>query len=167
MPTYLFAWNPKLWEWRELPRLRTRLARRGYVDFEWSSGRTRELEPGSRAFLVRLGVPPKGIVGSGVTVSHPVSAPHWIDAKAARGVTTNYVQLRLETLLAEPAITFDDLARPPFSRYRWAVRQSGTYVPEPLADALEALWEQRIATLRATPPARTARRARESGPRPS
>ena len=69
------------------------------------------------------------------------------EAKAAAGVTTHYVQLRLETLLGEPAITLDDLALPPFSRYRWAVRQSGTYVPEPLADALEALWETRVAAL--------------------
>ena len=148
MPTYLFAWNPKLWDWPELPRMRARLGKRGFVDFQWSSGRTRELEPGSRAFLVRLGVPPKGIIGSGVTMSTPVPAPHWIEAKAAIGVTTNYVQLRLETLFEQPPITFDDLAKPPFSRYRWAVRQSGTYLPEPLADALEKLWETRVASLR-------------------
>ncbi len=147
MPTYLFAWNPKLWDWPELPRMRARLGKRGFVDFQWSSGRTRELEPGSRAFLVRLGVPPKGIIGSGVTMSTPVPAPHWIEAKAAIGVTTNYVQLRLETLFEQPPITFDDLAKPPFSRYRWAVRQSGTYLPEPLADALEKLWDTRVASL--------------------
>ncbi len=145
MPTYLFAWNPKLWDWPELPRVRARLARRGFVDFQWSSGRTRELEPGSRAFMLRLGVPPKGIIGSGVTMTEPVMAPHWIDAKAATGATTNYVQLRLERLFETPAVTLDDLARPPFARYRWAVRQSGTYVPAPLADALEKLWETRVA----------------------
>ncbi len=159
MPTYLFAWNPKLWDWPELPRMRAKLARRGFIDFEWSSGRTRELEPGSRAFLVRLGVPPKGIIGSGVTMTRPIAAPHWIEEKAALGVTTNFVQLRLETLLAAPAISFDDLAKPPFSRYRWAVRQSGTYLPAPLADALEKLWETRLASAspRVAPATRTRR----------
>lgn len=147
MPTYLFAWNPKLWDWPELPRMRARLAKRGFVDFQWSSGRTRELEAGSRAFLVRLGVPPKGIIGSGVTMSEPVMAPHWIEAKAAVGTTTNYVQLRFEALFDAPPVTLDDLARPPFARYRWAVRQSGTYVPAPLADALEKLWETRVASM--------------------
>jgi 5-methylcytosine-specific restriction protein A len=144
MPTYLFAWNPKLWNWPELARMKRRVAQRGFVDVEWSSGRTREMEPGSRAFLVRLGVAPKGIVGSGVTITRPVAAPHWIDAKAAAGATTNYVNLRMETLIEPPPVTLEDLSRPPFSRYRWAVRQSGTYVPEPLADALEALWESRV-----------------------
>ena len=147
MPTYLFAWNPKLWNWPELPSMRARLGRRGFVDFEWSSGRAREIEPGSRAFMVKLGVPPKGIIGSGVTMTTPISGPHWIEEKASLGVSTNYVQLRMERLFDAPPITLDDLAKPPFSRYRWAVRQSGTYVPEPLADALETLWETRVASL--------------------
>jgi 5-methylcytosine-specific restriction enzyme A len=145
MPTYLFAWNPKLWDWTALPRLQTRLARRGHVDFEWSSGRTRELEPGSRAFLIRLGVPPKGIVGSGVTMTAPVTGPHWLDAKAAAGVTTNFLQLRMEALFEHPLITLDELADEPFAPYRWTIRQSGTYLPVGNAEALEKLWEERLA----------------------
>ena len=56
--TYLFGWNPKLWNWPELNRDRARLARQGFIDIRWSSGRVRQIEPGSRAFFVRLGVPP-------------------------------------------------------------------------------------------------------------
>ncbi len=144
MATYLFAWNPKLWPWPELPRLRARLRRRGFVDIEWSSGRTRALEPGSRAFLIRLGVPPKGVIGSGFTATAPRAALHWRPEKAALGTMTNYLELRLEQLLEVPLVGFDDLARPPFSRYRWAIRQSGAYLPESLADALETLWEARL-----------------------
>ena len=144
MATYLFAWNPKLWPWPELPRLRLRARRRGFVDIDWSSGRTRQIEPGSRAFLIRLGVPPKGVIGSGVTISAPRSALHWREEKAALGTMTNYLDLRLEHLIETPIITFDDLAEPPFSRYRWGIRQSGAYLPETLADALETLWEERL-----------------------
>lgn len=144
MATYLFAWNPKLWPWPELGRLRSRARRRGFVDIDWSSGRTRQIEPGSRAFLIRLGVPPKGVIGSGVTITAPRAALHWREEKAALGTMTNYLDLRLEHLLDAPIITFDDLAEPPFSRYRWGIRQSGAYLPEALADALEALWEDRL-----------------------
>jgi 5-methylcytosine-specific restriction protein A len=144
MATYLFAWNPKLWPWPELPRLRTRVKRRGFVDIEWSSGRTRQLEPGSRAFLIRLGVAPKGVIGAGVTMTAPRSALHWRPEKAALGTMTNYLDLRLEYLLETPIISFDDLAKPPFSRYRWGIRQSGAYLPESLADALEDMWEKRL-----------------------
>lgn len=155
--TYLFAWNPKLWDWPELPADIRRMQRRGHVDTQWSSGRARNVEPGSRAFLVRLGVPPKGIFGAGTVMTPPVERIHWRDDKAALGRTTNYVMLRLDALFELPQVTFDDLCRPPFSRYRWAVRQSGTRVPATLADALETLWDQRT---RAAPEALRARKAR-------
>jgi 5-methylcytosine-specific restriction protein A len=151
--TYLFAWNPKLWDWPELPRDLRTLARRGHLDTEWSSGRARNLEPGGRAFLVRLGVAPKGIFGSGVVMTAPVERAHWRADLAAAGRVTGYVQLRLDRLYAAPPILLEELAVPPFSRYRWTVRQSGTRVPSSLADALEALWEARTAPA-AAPPAR-------------
>jgi hypothetical protein len=144
LPTYVFAWNPKLWGWPELARDMRRLARRGYVDLEWACGRTRAIEPGSRAFFVRLGVPPKGIIGAGHTLTAPETRIHWRAEKAAVGTQTNYLRLRLEVLTGTPLITFDELARPPFSRFRWAVRQSGMRMPSAIADALEPWWEERV-----------------------
>jgi 5-methylcytosine-specific restriction enzyme A len=153
MATYLFAFNPAIWNWPELRTDIRKLARRGHLDTRWSCGRHRHIEPGSRAFLVRLGVEPKGIFGSGVTLTAPVSAPHWIEEKAAAGVATNYTTLRLEHLFEAPLIAFDELTVPPFRRYRWGVRSSGTYVPESIADALEPLWEVRVSASMARSPA--------------
>jgi 5-methylcytosine-specific restriction protein A len=143
--TYLFAWNPAIWNWPELAADLRKLARRGHLDTRWSCGRHRNIEPGSRAFLVRLGVPPKGIFGSGVTLTAPMAGRHWIEEKAAAGIATNYTTLRLDTLFGTPLVTFDELAAPPFRRFRWGVRSSGTYLPETLADAIEDLWEARVA----------------------
>jgi 5-methylcytosine-specific restriction protein A len=143
MPTYLFAWNPKHWDWPELGRKVSLLKRRGHVDLQWASGRTRAIEPGSRAFMVRLGVPPKGIIGAGVTLTAPEEGEHWIAAKAAAGVPGLYLLMRFEVLSTTPLVTFDDLARPPYSRFRWGIRASGTRLPSTLADALETLWEER------------------------
>lgn len=161
MATYLFAFNPAFWNWPELAADIRKLARRGHLDTEWSCGRHRHIDPGSRAFLVRLGVAPKGIFGSGVTLNAPVTGPHWMAEKAAAGVSTNRVKLRLDRLFEMPRITFDELTVPPFRRYRWGVRSSGTYVPEPIADALEDLWEKRVAAASAPrSPERKARRGR-------
>lgn len=145
--TYLFAWNPKLWDWPELARDRRKLARRGYLDTEWSSGRARKLEPGSRAFLVRLGVEPRGIFGSGTVMTVPVERRHWREDKAALGRMTGFLMLRLDSLFDVPPVLLADLAKPPFSRYRWTVRQSGTRVPGALAEALEVLWSKRTRAL--------------------
>jgi len=144
LPTYVFAWNPKLWGWPELPRDMRRVQRRGHVDLEWSSGRNRNIEPGSRAFFVRLGVPPKGLIGAGYTLTAPEAGIHWRPEKAAKGTMTNHLRLRLEYLVDTPIILFDELARPPWSRFRWAVRQSGMRLPTSLADPLEVWWEERV-----------------------
>jgi 5-methylcytosine-specific restriction protein A len=149
--TYLFAWNPKLWDWPALGRDCRRLAKRGTIDTEWSSGRSRQVEPGSRAFLVRLGVEPRGIFGSGTVMTAPVERLHWREDKAAEGRTTGYVMLRLDALFATPPILLADLARPPFAGFRWTVRQSGTRVPYRTAEALEALWAQRMRGTHAGP----------------
>lgn len=143
MATYLFAWNPSLWAWPGLAADIRRLARRGHVDTDWSAGRTRAIEVGSRAFIVRVGVPPKGIFGAGYTLTQPRPAPHWRPEKAAQGAITQYLDLRLDALYPLPPVTYDDLAVPPFARFRWGVRASGVRVPTALADALEDLWEAR------------------------
>ena len=151
MATYLFAFNPAIWNWPELPADVRKLARRGHLDTTWSCGRHRNIEPGSRAFLVRLGVAPKGILGSGVTLSVPETRPHWREERAAAGHTYNRTTLRLEHLFLLPLVTFDELTVPPFRRFRWGVRSSGTYLPETIADALEDLWESRITAVPAAP----------------
>ena len=94
---------------------------------------------------MRLGVEPRGIFGSGTVMTAPVERLHWREDKAALGRTTGYVMLRLETLFDTPPVLLADLAKPPFARYRWSVRQSGTRVPGALAEALEALWAKRTA----------------------
>jgi 5-methylcytosine-specific restriction enzyme A len=159
MASYVYAWNPKLWDWPEQPRERRGIAMRGHVDIEWACGRTRAIEQGSRAFFMRLGVPPKGLFGSGYALSEPWEDVHWLANRAAAGARTHYVKLRLDALFDRPLITLDELARPPFGRFRWAVRQSGTRMPSSIADALEPWWEVRVHDARQTLAAQPRRRA--------
>ena len=145
MATYLFAWNPSLWNWPEMPKDIRQLQRRGHFDTEWNSGRVRNIEVGSRAFLVRVGVPPKGIFGAGHTLTEPAPTPHWRPERRAAGAIQQRLWLRLEALHTLPPITYDDLGVPPFARFRWGVRSSGVRIPSTLADHLEDLWEARTA----------------------
>jgi len=66
----------------------------------------------------------------------------------------------LERLFALPLVTFDELTEPPFRRFRWGIRSSGTYLPETIADALEDLWEARVVAMVGAGTAATAKRAR-------
>jgi 5-methylcytosine-specific restriction protein A len=122
------------------------------------------IEPGSRAFMVRLGVPPKGLIGAGVTMTEPVEGPHWRDDKKLKRATTRHLWIRWDSLFEEPVVTFDDLAVPPFSRFRWATRASGMRIPSNVADALETLWETKLA---AAPTAAKAARRRTAAAKSS
>ena len=146
MATHLFAFNPKLWNWPSLADDIRTLARRGHFDTEWSCGRFRAIEPGSRAFMVRLGVAPKGLIGSGVVMTAPAERDHWIESKRAAGALARSVVLRLDKLFEMPLITFDELEVPPWRRFRWGIRASGTRLPSALADALEPWWAERADT---------------------
>lgn len=63
--TYLFAWNPKRFEWEALDELIRAVRETGAADDRWSCGQVKNIAPGSRFFLVRLRHEPRGIVGSG------------------------------------------------------------------------------------------------------
>jgi len=151
MATHLFAFNPKLWNWPSLADDIRTLARRGHFDTEWSCGRFRAIEPGSRAFMVRLGVAPKGLIGSGVVMTAPAERDHWIESKRAAGALARSVVLRLDKLFEMPLITFDELEVPPWRRFRWGIRASGTRLPSALADALEPWWAERTDAASAAP----------------
>ena len=146
MPTYLFAWNPSRWEWKDLHTDAAKVLHTGHVDGRWSSGNTKDLPEGSRFFLIRLGVEPKGIVGSGVTLSAPTYSPHWNSARAAKGEEALYCDIRFDFLSKEPLIRWEELVAPPFASFRWGIQSSGIRIPERTSGELERLWEERTAT---------------------
>jgi 5-methylcytosine-specific restriction enzyme A len=65
MNTYLLAWNPNRWKWVELSDEADQTAAGTIVTGRWSCGNTKKIQKGDRVFLIRLGVEPKGIMGSG------------------------------------------------------------------------------------------------------
>ena len=146
MATYLFAWNPSLWNWPELAKDIRQLKRRGHFDTEWNSGRVRNIEIGSRAFLDARRRAAQGHLRRRLHADRaacPTAA--LAPGEGGQGAIQQRLTLRLESLHPLPLITYDDLAVPPFARFRWGVRSSGVRIPSTLADAMEELWESRLA----------------------
>ena len=65
MNTYLFTWNPHKWPWANFNLDIENFYKSGSIIQEWSCASYKQIKPGDRAYLVRLGVEPKGIMGSG------------------------------------------------------------------------------------------------------
>jgi 5-methylcytosine-specific restriction enzyme A len=142
--TYLFAWNPKRWAWENLDEEIERVSVVGYVDDRWSCGNTKAIPVGSRVFLIRLGVEPKGIIGSGITLSTPELGPHWDLRKAAVGREAPFVDIRFDCLSRDVLVTWKELQGPPFAKFRWGIQSSGVTIPTLVADALQVVWDRRV-----------------------
>jgi len=145
MATFLFAWNPRKWEWKEdeLTRQILKVATTGSADDSWSCGNRRDLPVGSRFFLIRLGKEPKGIVGSGQTIAEPELGPHWDAALKRQGKEALYVDLKFDFLSKEPLIEWEELKKAPYSAVSWGIQASGVLLPDHVAEELERLWHRR------------------------
>jgi len=151
MKTILFTWNPEKWQWDDLPRAVAAANVEGRHVDTWSCGVTRNIDPGDRAFLIRLGMPPKGIIGSGVVVTEPEKGKHWDPDRDARGDVAFYVQILFDVLSEAPVLGEDVLSRPPLQNHNWYPPASGTSIPEEIANQLESLWSDATET-RFVPP---------------
>jgi 5-methylcytosine-specific restriction protein A len=138
--TFLFTWNPSKWKWDDLPQAVYDANAEGrYLD-KWSCGVTRNILPGDRAFLMRLGVPPKGIMGSGVIVSDPFEDLHWDSKRAERGDKVYRVEILFDVLSDSPIISEETLTSGVLEDHDWFPQASGTHIPSKVAGLLEALW---------------------------
>src|ERR1700748_2830820 len=71
---YLFGWNPVKWEWPDLDSDIEKLKTTGKLEDNWSVISHKSIRPGDRAYIVRLGVEPRGIFASGIIASEPYPA---------------------------------------------------------------------------------------------
>ena len=143
METFLMIWNPKgndFWDKSE----EEFVEKKGVVPISWSYGKNcRKIIKGSRVFFMRVGIPPKGIFGSGwVTSKEPDEVDHWRD----KSKTAWHVDIKCDVFKKEPILPLDYLTTTiPFSRFKnWTPRGSAVRIDSDIAKALEREWKKKI-----------------------
>lgn len=140
MSTYLLIWNPKLFVWKELKENIRELKQNGVYKYGWSTGSTKRIHPGDRVFLMRLGVEPKGLVGSGWVTSEVEDWPHWDDPQKMILV----VDIDWDTLLDaqdEAIFPVEALRGGVYDHVKkWLPQASGMSIPDIVAEQLELDW---------------------------
>lgn len=144
--SWLFAWNPSNWEWRDLPDqiARTRTGKPALVPWRCVN---QAVSPGDRAWLVRLGQEPKGIMARGNVVSEPYEAEHYDSDQAAEGKTSAYVDIEftaIQDVFKDSFITVSELATITIDSQNWVPQASGIEIKPRSAALLEKLWQTRI-----------------------
>jgi hypothetical protein len=74
MKAYLFGWNPQKFEWADIDDDIKQLADTGKLEDNWSVVSHKTIRPGDRAYIVRVGVEPKGIFAAGIIASEAYPA---------------------------------------------------------------------------------------------
>lgn len=141
MNTFLFTWNPNKWEWQDLQKGITQIESIGFYERRWSCGNSKKIRQGDRAFLMRLGENPKGIMGSGYAKSSYYQSEHW-DGTPQK--LTNYIDIEFDVLLnpnSQEILSSDalELIKPEL-RQRWFPEQSGIQLKDGITEPLEELW---------------------------
>lgn len=127
MRTYLLTWNPKL---TPAPKLQTWT--------NWSTGHNLSIEHGDRLFLMKLGVEPRGIVGSAWATSSVWLDRHW----RTRQGKASYVDLTPEALAKDDSsvLSLDKLKR--VGGFARTPRAGGIRIPDDIAKELEREWRK-------------------------
>lgn len=140
MATFLLTWNPKNYDWATLQYDVLNVAVLGESFGNWSTGVSRQPSPEDRFFLIRLGVPPKGIMASGTIESEVYEDVHWREGSDKPAL---YADIRFEVLFdpeSEGILAREILDQPEFKAMHWDAQSSGTRIPDDVASTLERVW---------------------------
>jgi hypothetical protein len=136
MNAYLFGWNPVKFKWADIDTDIKKLKATGQLIDNWSVASHKTIQIGDRAYIVRLGVEPKGIFASGTIASAPYLA-------SRKGRIYHRINIALDVLLnpdKEQILTFDILKTGNLAEQTWAPQASGISIRPHLVDELEGVW---------------------------
>ena len=138
--TYLLVWNPSNFKWEDLEDDIRLVESNGTAPGRWSCGPSRNIAPGSRFFLMRVGGEHRGVIGSGIITSSPEPEAHWDPVKAAEGKEAWHVGIRFEVLQEYPVVAWEELDTPALRPLRKQLQASGTSLKVETVSALETFW---------------------------
>ncbi|MFO7760894.1 MAG: AAA family ATPase, partial [Desulfobia sp.] len=142
---WLLTWNPSKWKWDSFDADRAATHNGKTVTKRWNCA-NRNVSVGDKAYLVRTGVAPKGIIATGNIVTAPYEAPHWDETKAESGKNSWYVDIvfsRIQDPLAnDKYLTGEDLSRITIDQQDWNPQLSGIEIKKKSAAILRKLWEE-------------------------
>lgn len=152
--TFVLTWNPTKSPWSELSGHVAALQRGESQLLRWSTGNSRQLAPGDRVFLLRLGEEPKGIIGCGTVDTYVFEEEHWNPERAALNETSLFVKFRFESLLNPEQnipLNASQIRDPLIEKMNWSPQASGILIPPDSADALANYWQRHISSIPSRP----------------
>lgn len=140
--TRLLTWNPKEFEaqWKEDAK---EFALKGIAYSNWSTDAHKATKIGDRFFIIKLGVHPKGIFGSGMITSLPKIGRSWNERrKKSYYVDVTYDRFFDPDTETGPPLTLATLEKICSRHKFWTPENCGKEIPEETAAKLELAWAE-------------------------
>ncbi|MBB6111278.1 5-methylcytosine-specific restriction enzyme A [Mucilaginibacter lappiensis] len=147
MKAYLFSWNPDNWPFDERFDHIEEIRITGSTKQRWSVAAYKQVQPGDRAFIVKVGKTfgRQGVFGSGKIVSWPFLSPHWQDKKRM----VERVIIEFDTLIdpeTQKILPVDIIKKEILRHQVWMPEHSGIKINSDALKELEKLWADFIGT---------------------
>jgi hypothetical protein len=138
---WLLTWNPKKWNWAELQADRDSVIDGKPVRHAWRCASTHSKE-GDPAYLMRLGVEPKGIVAYGTIVRGSYEGRHHDEQKTQSGKMMRYVDVKFSGVrdADRDRIVPLDVLKERVTEQHWEPFGSGIKLNSPALEVLGELW---------------------------
>jgi hypothetical protein len=98
MLSFLLAWNPRRAPWSKRDSMYKGFRAGERVTSSWGA-RSKAISAGDQLFLMRLGVPPKGLIARAFALGESYKHPHWDPQQRSQGKTTRRVDFEVEEML--------------------------------------------------------------------
>jgi 5-methylcytosine-specific restriction protein A len=141
--TYLLTWNPKKFPEADFPQLAKRLSNGKDVYYSWKVAAWRRISVGDRIFMLRQGVEPRGIIGSGWTTSDAFEGKS--RKKYDNSRKEMFVDIEFDALLDServPILARSLLDQGVLGEFYWNTQSSGILIPVMVAAELERIWKK-------------------------
>lgn len=135
--SFLFSWNPNNWKWERLNNNIKKLNSGGKVKFYWTCQSHKQVKVGDRAYIVRLGMEPTGIMASGYVASEPYIGLNWKDEE------TYVVDIEFDCILNPTEEDILDMGSLEFKfpDQHWHPEKAGISIKPYYKGKLEQMWE--------------------------
>lgn len=146
MPTYLLKWDATRWDWRNI-REQSEAALHGQpVTRTWTCGNSRRIYPGDRAFILRVGREPRGIIAAGTVTRGSYDSPtnEFQDGAHSKGALC--IDVKFDSIVEprqDAGIPRAALGQGALAAFPWDSQASGSAIPDAVASALEVAWTAR------------------------
>ncbi|NKB68997.1 MAG: hypothetical protein GKR89_18165 [Candidatus Latescibacteria bacterium] len=147
MQSYLLAWNPNVYPWEELPQDAHVVTSGGLRPIRWSCGNNRRPEAGDQAFLIKLGVEPRGLIGRGTIVRGSFEDYHFRQERAREGKKCRYIEILFDSLVdghRKVVVGMPELQLGVLAKQHWSTQISGIQIKPPVVNRLEEIWDNRL-----------------------